>query len=221
MRVAQSFRRFIARTSVLWAAIGLLVGLLLTPSASANGVGQLKHFLTAVQSYSAEFDQVVLDESLRQIDEASGTLSISRPGKFRWDYDPPTEQVIVGDGERVWIYDVELKQVIVRDQQQALGQSPAILLSGQGDVTRNFNLEDRGQQGTIHWVAAIPNSDQSGFDEIRIGFENNQLAMMELLDGLGQTTRIRFYRGVRDPGLPGDQFRFDVPVDVDVIDESQ
>lgn len=215
--LVQGACRLFFRLPVLTGVLAMLCSV----SASADAIGQLKQFLNGTSAYSAEFDQVVLDENLRQIDEAAGTLSISRPGRFRWDYDPPTEQIIVGDGQKVWIYDIELKQVIVRDQQRSLGQSPAILLSGQGDAMRNFRLENRGQQGAIEWVAAIPNSENSGFEEIRIGFERGELTIMELRDGLGQTTRIRFYNGLLDPSLPGDQFRFAVPAGVDVIDESQ
>ena len=181
----------------------------------------LNQFLNQTGSYSADFEQVGLDENFSQIDEASGSLSIMRPGRFRWDYDPPAEQTIVGDGEKVWIYDIELKQIIVRDQQRALGQSPAILLAGTGDVSGDFDLVDRGQQGALAWVAATPRSENSGFDEIRLGFEGDKLSVMELLDSLGQTTRIRFRNTLLDPNLPADQFQFVPPAGVDIIDESQ
>ncbi len=189
-------------------------------AAVADAVASLEQFFNGTEAYSADFDQVVLDESYRQIDEASGSLSILRPGRFRWDYDPPAEQMIVGDGDKVWIYDIELKQVIVRDQQQALGQSPAILLAGEGEAKRDFEISDQGVQGDLSWVKAIPKSEQSGFEEIRIAFADNELAVMELVDGLGQTTRIRFSNVVHNPTLPADQFSFTPPDGVDVIDDA-
>ncbi len=201
--------------------MAMAIAMILPIQVVAGSLGILNQFLNQTGAYSADFEQVVLDENFTQIDEAAGTLSILRPGKFRWDYDPPAEQVIVGDGDKVWIYDVELKQVIVRDQRQALGQSPAILLAGQGDVSGDFIIDDRGQQGALSWVAATPRSENSGFDEIRLGFEGDQISMMELADSLGQTTRITFRNGIVDPNLPGDQFRFEPPADADIIDESQ
>lgn len=192
-----------------------------SPAFAQNSVDHLKRFLTDVKAYSAEFDQVVLDENLRQIDEAGGTLTILRPGRFRWDYYPPAEQQIIGDGDKVWIYDLELRQVIVRDQHASLGQTPAILLAGENVNLSNYTLEDRGQQGAVQWVKIIPRSDASGFDDIQVGFIDSALSVMVLVDGLGQTTRINFKNGSENPSLPAEQFNFVPPDGVDVIDETQ
>ena len=37
--------------------------------------------------------------------ETRGNFVFQRPGRFRWVYDKPADQMIVGDGPRVWIYD--------------------------------------------------------------------------------------------------------------------
>ena len=188
---------------------------------ASSGIELLNRFLSNIEAYSAEFEQVVLDENLRQIDDAAGMLTILRPGRFRWDYDPPAEQQIIGDGEKVWIYDLELRQVIVRDQQASLGQSPAILLAGSSTRLTDFKLEDRGRQGKLQWVKIIPKSDDSGFDDIQVGFLGTNLSIMVLVDGLGQTTRISFINGIENPPLPAEQFQFVPPDGVDVIDETQ
>ena len=198
----------------------LFAGLMNSAQAS-SGIELLNRFLSNVKAYSAEFEQVVLDEDLHQIDEAAGTLTILRPGRFRWDYDPPAEQQIIGDGEKVWIYDLELRQVIVRDQQASLGQSPAILLAGEKTRLTDFKLEDCGQQGRLQWVKIIPKSDDSGFDDIQVGFLGTDLSIMVLVDGLGQTTRISFLNGIENPPLPAEQFQFMTPDGVDIIDETQ
>ncbi|MFT5258434.1 MAG: outer membrane lipoprotein carrier protein [Saprospiraceae bacterium] len=201
----------------------LLISLLLMSNIGLAQEGErlLNRFLNQVSTYTADFDQVVLDEELRQIDEASGTLSILRPGKFRWDYAPPLEQQIVGDGNKVWIYDLELKQVIVRDQQLALGQSPAILLSGGADIGDDYGLEEVGLQGGFQWIKVTPKSSETSFEQIRIAFLNQRMSIMELLDNLGQTTRINFRNGTENFSLPGDQFTFAPEPGVDVIDETQ
>ena len=192
-----------------------------SPVFAQSSVDHFKRFLNDVRSYSAEFDQVVLDENLRQIDEAGGTLTILRPGKFRWDYYPPAEQQIIGDGEKVWIYDLELRQVIVRDQQASLGQTPAILLAGDKVNLNNYILEDRGLQGRVQWLKIVPRSDAAGFDDIQVGFIDSALSVMVLVDGLGQTTRINFNNGKENQDLPAEQFSFIPPEGVDVIDETQ
>ncbi len=202
-------------------SLSIFASIVSFPAYAQTSVDHLKRFLTEVKTYSADFDQVVLDENLRQIDEAGGTLTIMRPGRFRWDYYPPAEQQIIGDGEKVWIYDLELKQVIVRDQLTSLGNTPAILLAGESIKLDQFKLEDRGQQGAVQWVKVIPHVDASGFDDIQVGFIDSALSVMVLVDGLGQTTRINFKNGLENAPLPVEQFAFVPPDDVDVIDETQ
>ena len=72
-----------------------------------SGADSLRQFFREVNSFSARFEQVVLDESLKPVQESSGTLWIERPGKFRWDYDKPYKQQIVatanGSGSMTWI----------------------------------------------------------------------------------------------------------------------
>jgi outer membrane lipoprotein carrier protein len=202
-------------------SLSIVASIVTYPAYAQSSVDHLKRFLTEVKAYSAEFDQVVLDENLRQIDEAAGALTIMRPGRFRWDYYPPAEQQIIGDGEKVWIYDLELKQVIVRDQLSSLGDTPAILLAGESIKLSQYKLEDRGQQGAVQWVKIIPHSDTSGFDDIQVGFIDSALSVMVLVDGLGQTTRINFRNGSENVPLPLEQFAFVPPDGVDVIDETQ
>ena len=65
--------------------------------AYAAAIPQLKAFIGETRTLSAAFTQVVTNKGKRE--EASGTLEISRPGKFRWAYSKPYEQLIVGDGK--------------------------------------------------------------------------------------------------------------------------
>jgi hypothetical protein len=57
--------------------------------------------------------------------ESTGTFAFQRPGKFRWEYLKPYEQLIVGDGEKLWVFDKDLSQVMVKKLDGALGSSPA------------------------------------------------------------------------------------------------
>ncbi len=109
----------------------------------ASGIDQLKAFLSDAKSGKATFRQVVT--SKRGTTETTGTFTFQRPGKFRWGYEKPYEQLIVGDGEKLWIYDRDLNQVIVRKLDAALGSSPAALLSGDNALERNFELADTGK----------------------------------------------------------------------------
>ena len=201
---------------------GFIVCFLFTSTVHASaGLDSLQFFFNEVKTFEASFGQVVLDESLDSIDDGKGKVWIKRPGLFRWDYEPPEAQEIVGDGKQVWIYDIELEQVTVRDQQAALGRTPAILLSGGGDLENDYEIVDIGTQGRFDWVNLIPKNEESNFTEIRIGFEDNRLRLMELLDNLGQRTRMSFVDLKENHEIAEKAFTFVAPPGVDVIDESE
>ncbi len=185
---------------------------------ASPGMESLDYFFNEINAFEARFRQKVLDESMVEIDDGQGRVWIQRPGLFRWNYEPPDAQEIVGDGENVWIYDIELEQITVRNQDQTLGKSPAILLAGTGDLEENYKVEDIGTHGRYDWVNLIPKNEDSGFKEIRIGFEDKRLRLMELLDNLDQTTRIVFVDLKENLLIPPTTFDFIPPQGMDIID---
>ena len=198
----------------------LLAVLLLTlfsPSLFASSLDSLKGFLRETRTARAQFKQIVLDRKLATVQEASGTMQFARPGKFRWVYDKPYEQLIVGDGAKLWIYDADLKQVTVKPLDQAIGASPAALLAGSNEIERDFVLKDLGRRGTLEWLEATPRSAESSFESVRLGFSGDTLDVMELRDRFGQTTVIRFSNVERNPKLAPELFHFTPPKGADVI----
>lgn len=194
---------------------------LVCPGLWAAVSDDLDHFFQDVQTYSARFQQVVLDEGFNPIEESSGSVTIKRPGRFRWDYEPPDETRIISNGDKVWIYDVALEQVTVRSYTEALGNTPAALLAGGAEISEAFDVTDLGKvNGPLHWVRMVPKREDVGFEDIRIGFEEGRLRVMELVDGLGQTTRITMTDGVENQDVPDSRFHFTPPPDADVIDET-
>ncbi|HET7922855.1 MAG TPA: outer membrane lipoprotein chaperone LolA [Gammaproteobacteria bacterium] len=203
--------------------IALLANVCFTPAghtAPASGVVQMKHFLAATHSLTAEFSQTVMDTNRRTVKQSSGTLAIKRPNRFRWDYAAPNREIIVADGARVWIYDVELQQVTVKPLDGTLAASPAVLLSGSNDVSRNFKVKDLGNKEGVAWVGLIPKVQDTDFEQVRLGFSKGTLAVMELKDALGNLTRITFTHVVPNPKLSDDRFHFTPPPGADVIGDT-
>ena len=177
----------------------------------------LHRFFNQVQSYSARFNQVVLDEALNTIQESSGTLWIERPNKFRWDYDLPFKQQIVADGKRIWVYDQELQQVTVRPLTGGLGDTPAMLLAGKGRLADNFEVKSLGVQGGLEMMQLKPKRRDGGFEDIRIGFEKGKIRILEMVDGFGNTTRVTLRDGRENAKIDMAKFSFKAPKGVDVI----
>lgn len=177
----------------------------------------LDRFFNEVQTFKAGFDQVVLDEGLNTIQESSGTLYIQRPNKFRWDYVVPFKQEIVSDGKQIWVYDVDLQQVTVRKMDGALGNTPALLLAGEGKLGDNFSVKSLGKQGKLEWIKMIPKENDGGFEDIRVGFEKGRIRKLEMIDSFGQTTRITLRDNRENKSISKKTFVFVPPKGVDVV----
>ena len=163
------------------------------------------------------FRQVVAAKSGRVPQTSSGTFAFARPGKFRWSYDKPYAQLLVGDGDKLWIYDRDLNQVIIKKLDRALGATPASLLAGSNVFETNFVLIDGGNADGIEFVEAQPKSPDTGFDHIRIGFKENLPRTMELHDNFSQLTQLTFDTFERNPAIDPALFRFSPPPGADVI----
>jgi outer membrane lipoprotein carrier protein len=201
---------------------GIALGAILNVGHAAQpedrgGRERVEAFLGGLHGLQAQFHQVLTDRSGRAIDEASGVLAIRRPNRFRWDYREPYQQVIVADGSRVWLYDRDLEQVTVRKLDDTLSATPAMLLSGEGNLEDNFTVTGTSTEGSLHWVEMTPKRADTDFKSVRLGFQGQALRFMQLADKLGQTTRLEFTKLERNPVLDPSRFTFTVPPGADVI----
>ena len=206
-----------------WVArwIGGLAALLTASAVLAqdgDAVARVDAYLASVRTLSADFSQTVRGRDGNVADRASGRLSLSRPDRFRWDYQKPYVQTIVADGEKLWLYDSDLDQVTVRPLEQGLGSTPAMLLSGSGKVGDAFASDGVQAQGDWTWCRLRPKQDGSDFEQVSLAFDKRgELAAMELRDKLGQSTVIEFGSVRRNPQLDASLFRFQPPPGADVI----
>ena len=195
----------------------LVASAIWAPSVYAGGIEELQSFIKQTRAARATFTQTVVDAQGVNIQDSSGVVEFSRPGKFRWHYLEPFEQLVVGDGTNLWVYDKDLAQVTTRKLGRALGSSPAALLAGSDDVERYFSLESKGREGGYEWLQVIPNDEDSLFERVRMGFSSSTLKVMELYDHFGQKTVILFSDFERNPNFAADAFAFTPPPGVDVV----
>ncbi len=103
-------RRHFLRTA---AAATALAGLGMAPARAAS-IDQLRNFLAQTKTARGDFSQRVGGRGNAQGQVSSGNFVFQRPGRFRWVYTKPYEQVIVADGEQLFLFDKDLNQVTVK-----------------------------------------------------------------------------------------------------------
>ncbi|HET9112324.1 MAG TPA: outer membrane lipoprotein chaperone LolA [Burkholderiales bacterium] len=187
----------------------------------ADGIAALQAFIADTHSAQADFSQTVLDKAGKIKQQSAGTMVFSRPGKFRWTYETPFKQIIVGDGKKIYLYDTDLEQVTIKHYDTTLGSSPAALLAGDNAIEKFYVLTDTGNSDGLTWLKAVPKDRDSAFRQIEMGFDRNTLTEMKILDNFGLTTVLRLNRLQRNPKLPAGTFKFVPPAGVDVLSDSK
>jgi len=199
--------------------LSFLFAIALTGAAQAGGVERLQAFIAGARTAEADFTQTVADKSGRVTQQASGKMAFARPGKFRWDYAAPYQQVIVSDGVKLWLYDADLDQATVKSLGDVIAGTPAALLAGDNAIEKYFSLKNAGEGGGLEWLEATPKNHDTTFERIRMGFKGDVLVQMELFDFFGQRTTLKLSRFARNPAIAPSRFTFAPPKGADVIGE--
>ncbi|MGH2928081.1 MAG: outer membrane lipoprotein carrier protein LolA, partial [Solirubrobacteraceae bacterium] len=156
--------------------------------AASRASTPLDRYLRNLRTLRVSFLQTVADAQGAEVGRATGTLTVERPGKFRWDIHPQqvvpgaaataggrvraekqpaaaagSGQLMVCDGRNVWYYDRDLQQVTVRPVTAALSATPAMLLSGTVDVRKHFTEQSAGMRDGLDWVYVEPRSAEADF----------------------------------------------------------
>jgi len=203
---------------------GLFLSLLLVAGlsqAQTTGAEKLNQFVQTVDTFQAEFEQTVIDPEGNVMEQAQGLFLLSRPGKFRWDYETPYPQKIVADGKNIWFYDVDLEQVTVKSQQEALAETPATLLSGDLVPEDKYTITNLPSDDGLLWVELTPKEAESNFQAVTLAFDGDALTQMIMRDSFDQRTRLTFSQVIDNPNFKQDMFKFTPPTGVDVVGEVQ
>jgi outer membrane lipoprotein carrier protein len=212
MRNARFFLTLIAG----WLALASAAAFAATDSTTTT----LDKYVDGLTTLRASFTQRVKDARGKEVDSSSGTLVVSRPGKFRWEIQPKSGgagQLLVADGKNVWFFDRDLEQVTVKPVDAALSATPAMLLSGAANLHDNFILTSGGTRDGFDWVLVEPRKGEADFRRALFGFSKGNLQRMIIDDRLGQTATIELQSVIRNAKVTPDEVSFTPPAGTDVI----
>ncbi len=190
-------------------------------SAAEQGGNRVEQFFDQLQTLEADFYQRVDGGETGVRQESTGRVWIQRPGRFRWHYQHPYEQELVADGKNLWTHDPDLEQVTVKPAAEVLTDSPAMLLSGQRPVSSVFDIQSLERESELDWFRLLPLSEDATVEEIQLGFRDEELLVMQILDHFGNRTTLHFQQILRNQGLDEGLFRFIPPANADLIGTPQ
>lgn len=183
--------------------------------AFANPAENLNKLLAGTKSMTASFSQTTKGTTTKTF---SGTMAVARPNQFRWNITSPSSQLIVASGNTMWIYDKDLQQATRQAMNDQVGETPALLLSGNPDsINKSFSIT-QPVVGKNYYVLT-PKTANANFKSLSMSFNKGRPVMMVLNDNLGQTTSIKFSNVKLNANIPKSEFSFTPPAGTDVIDQ--
>lgn len=176
----------------------------------ARTVARLEAYLSSLTTLKARFNQVAPNG-----DVSSGTFTLKRPGKMRWDYDPPVPILLVSDGSTITYYDSELEQVNYIDMDDTLASFLArkdILLNSPAIELKDFSAEASAIRVTV--VERAKPTEGS----LTLEFSDNPLTLrfMNVTDASGNATRVQLQNAQFGVAVADSLFRFKDPRGVTV-----
>ena len=189
----------------------------LPQAALTQGEVYLEDFLAKTKTLEARFQQTLRTHDGEVLQQTEGDFYLDRPGKFRWNYESPYEQIIVSDGSRIWIYDVELQQVTVQKQSATLPTTPMALLEDSFKLHQSFKVSPLDHHDGVYRLKLESKTSESDFAEIIVGLDAKGLRFMQLHDQFEQVTDIVFSNIESNVKLAKEIFEFIPPEGVDVF----
>ncbi len=138
----------------------------LVSAAPQGEIAQVQQHLQAVTSMVANFSQE--DRNHRVL---TGTMTLKRPGKIRFQYEKGVPQLIVADGRSLYFIDYQVKQV----DRWPIGNSPlAVLLNPKRDISKFARLVPTGNANVIS--VEVHDNDHPEYGRITMVFQKNAAA---------------------------------------------
>lgn len=164
----------------------------------APSIRAAEAYLQSLSTAKARFLLTSADGSQR-----IGTFYLNRPGRLRFEYDPPAEDFIVADGILIYFYDAQLGE----QSNAPIGQTLAdFLLRSDIALKGDVSVERVMRGGGLLQVTLIQTTDP-GAGSMTLGFSENpmQLKKWRVVDAQGQTVEVELFQlqtGLRlDPKL--------------------
>ena len=179
----------------------------------------------SIQSFSGRFIQ----SSHRAYTEtgpkkAEGLVSYKRPGKMRWLYDAPEEQLLVTNGQTMWLYDPLLENVTIQKLEKITEGTALSFLLGLGNLQADFIHREIsknlliGQDGLILELEPKKSTANLAFIQLNVHPETYNLQTIALMDQQNNYRTIQLMKMKYNLEIEDNFFEFIVTNDMEVIE---
>ena len=175
----------------------------------------------AGSGFKADFMQESTIKAMKISDFARGKIFVRYPGRMRWEYTEPDNQIIITDGHELWIYRPGDNQVMT-------GKAPVFFRNGKGAsflsniklLRDKLDIALESKEGDLFYTLKLqPLEKTMDVTEIRLSVSRITYTVVRIItvNSYGDETRIELINFQFDASLEDSLFSFDTPEGVDVL----
>ncbi len=206
-----------------------LVSILLATASSAAAAApspaeiavRLQQVYDATHTLSAVFTQKTSLKGSSRSREGRGRLLLARPGRIRWDYETPDEQVIICDGSEIRMYFAASKQLIASDAGRYLANDiTTSFFMGRGRIKDDFNISANPVEDSRfpYCLRLVPKKPHPQVSRIDVWLDSSYyIRRLVLLDNFGSVTEIELADIRTNFKVAADAFAFIPPEGTEII----
>ena len=190
--------------------------------AQQDDLSELDALLGDIDTLRADVEQLIVESDGGVLEESQIKMQLKKPDGFYWETLSPFPELIVTNGELLWNYQPDLEQVVIEEWDSDRSELAAQLLSGQTDtLARDYSTELAEQLAAeIKEFLLTPRAADSVYSQIKITFLDEELDMIHLRNKNGEQTVWRFSAVVRNEPIADEQFVFEAPEGIEVIENA-
>jgi outer membrane lipoprotein carrier protein len=194
-----------------------------TPATADSVAQDLQRKYDRIKDFSTDFVHTYRGGVLKQQATERGRLLVKKPGKMRWEYTAPEKKLFISDGRKIYSYIPQDRQVVVSTMpQDDEAPTPALFLTGKGNLTRDFNVAfDNVPEAPAGSIALklTPKKREPEYDSLVLVVDPKTLSLRMLItfDTQGGRSAFAFSKLQENVGLADNHFVFQMPRNVDVV----
>jgi outer membrane lipoprotein carrier protein len=175
----------------------------------------------AVSAFQGRFEQEDHQSDGRTA-SAKGEVAYLKPGRMRWRYEPPDEQLLVTDGKTVWLFDPLLDNVTVQPLSDLTQGTPLAFLLGVGNLQEDFACRAFTRPPPpdgLTYLELVPRKPIPALAYIQLGVRpgSDRIASLRMVDTQDNLRWVRFSELKTGVTFPAGTFTFLVPQGMEVI----
>lgn len=176
-----------------------------TPAAAERiPLDALSAYLNTIAIAESPFTQIGDDGSIE-----TGRIIIRRPGRLRFEYDPPNATLVIASAGTIGIFDPNSN--VRTAERYPLGRTPLkLILEREVNLARRSMVVGHEFDGTVTTVLA-QDPEEPSLGRLELKFTDNPIELRQwvVIDGAGSTTTVILSGLTPLDGAPGSLFDID------------